>query len=326
MAYSRVGPCPDGRAAGRGCSDGARVVGGAAMRWSWRVSRRRVTGVFAAGVLAGVGQVAAVSGASAAVPGGFPVTDVVISVPSTAQSAWWLPDVPFGWGIAQTGLAAAAAPRVVATTVNYDADWFLGVRSYEQSRQLGVDRTRQIVAEQARLHPQAKIHFTGMSEGADVAAHVIADIAAGGGPVGPERVGVSSLVGNPSRNLLAPRHGNAGNGSGLFAGLDYGSLTPLVLEVCNAGDVVCDTDDVAPRMYDDAVTSLITRNAPLAGQFAPDALGSLAQAWSLGSLAGRVADLPASAAGWVFHIVSYVPSGGFAAATDWIMSKIGRLS
>ncbi|RRO97053.1 hypothetical protein CXF29_00175 [Corynebacterium bovis] len=301
------------------------VTGGAAMSRSRRVSRRGA-GVLAAGVLAaGVGQVAGIPAASATA-GGSPVTDVVISVPSTAQSAWWLPDVPFGWGTAQTGMAAAAAPRVVATTVNYDADWFLGLRSYEQSRQLGIDRTRQIVAEQARLHPQARIHFTGMSEGADVAAHVIADIAHGAGPVGPERVGASSLVGNPSRNLAAPRHGNAGGGGGLFPGQDYGQLTPQVLEVCDAGDVVCDTDDVAPRLYDDAVTSLVTKNAPLAGRFAPDALGSLAQAWNLGALPGRVGDLPASVAGWVIHIVSYVPSGGFAAATDWIMSKIGRLS
>ncbi|WP_185741823.1 cutinase family protein [Corynebacterium bovis] len=267
------------------------------------------------------------SSASAAVPGEFPVTDVVVSVPATAQSASWLPtDVPFGWGTAQTGVAAAAAPQVVAKTVNYDADWFLGLRSYEQSRQLGIDRTKRIVAEQARLYPQARIHFTGMSEGADVAAHVIADIAAGDGPVRPERVGVSSLVGNPSRNLAAPRHGNAGNGGGLFPGQDYGQLTPQVLEVCDAGDVVCDTDDVAPRMYDDAVTSLVTKNAPLVGRFAPTALSDLAGAWSLGSLAGRVADLPASVAGWVVHIASYVPSGGFAAATDWIMSKVGRLS
>lgn len=237
--------------------------------------------------------------------------NLVFVVPGSINTASFLPEeVPHGAGTTRITYQLNATPGVSARMIPFNAAWPTGVISYTDSYATGFNRAKETIVRDALACPNSKVSLFGYSEGADIAAGVVEWIASGQGPVGPERVGSAVLMANPSRGFNgALAWGTAPPGEALRPVKDYGVLAERVLEICNAGDVVCDTMNVAPTM-NTINTPVLQDSALLRGQVAWDKVAeSIAQA-GLGTLPAMVAETPAMLAGWAVHGSYLLPGDG----------------
>lgn len=253
-------------------------------------------------------------------------SNIVLSIPATANSASFIPEeIPFGLGNLGNFGRLAAHPGTQVKTVPYNASWWTSAWTYTESRDMGIAAAHRILSEQAAKCPNAKFHFYGYSEGSDVASALIEGISHGQGPISPEQFGSASLIANPTRNVSAPQGRQIGATSsgtgGFFPSRDYGSTTDRVLEVCNVGDVVCDTNPTAGSLYHQHVRDAMSNTALFKGRFVDNALYRLVESMKPETAIPALMEVPASVVGWVIHIGSYL-AGGFDQGTRHIEAHL----
>lgn len=235
----------------------------------------------------------------------------LIAVPGGANTAEGIPDyVPHGGNVFMTGILTrlGTGGEIQPLWVSYTSTPF-ATSEYEKSKAGGLKRARSTVSRLANACPNAKFSFTGYSLGADIAATITSDIAAGRGPIEPERVSGVALFANPHQG---------GNGAVLSAGTSphsrgslgslpdgYGVLGPRVLEICRSDDLVCSMQEshrglVAPAMR----TNLAAGRIPLAEfnvLFRALGLKSLGIFFDIGSHGGYTLAQQQEASNWIIE-------------------------
>ena len=235
----------------------------------------------------------------------------LVAVPGGANTAEGIPDyVPHGGNVFMTGMLTrlGTGGEIHPLWVSYRSTPF-ATSEYEKSKAGGLKRARATVTKLANACPDAKFSFTGYSLGADIAATITSDIAAGRGPIEPERVSGVALFANPHQG---------GNGAVLSAGTSppsrgslgslpdgYGVLGPRVLEICRGDDLVCSMQEahrglVAPAMR----TNLAAGRVPLAEfnvLFRALGLKSLGIFFDIGSHGGYTLAQQREASNWIIE-------------------------
>ena len=235
----------------------------------------------------------------------------LIAVPGGGNTAEGIPDyVPHGGNVFMTGVLTrlGTGGEIHPLWVSYNSTPF-ATAEYEKSKAGGLKRARNTVSRLANACPNAKFSFTGYSLGADIAATITSDIAAGRGPIEPERVSGVALFANPHQG---------GNGAVLSAGTSphsrgslgslpdgYGVLGPRVLEICRGDDLVCSMQEshrglVAPAMR----TNLAAGRIPLAEfnvLFRALGLKSLGIFFDIGSHGGYTLAQQQEASNWIIE-------------------------
>lgn len=235
----------------------------------------------------------------------------LVAVPGGANTAEGIPDyVPHGGNVFMTGILTrlGTGGEIQPLWVSYTSTPF-ATSEYEKSKAGGLKRARSTVSRLANACPNAKFSFTGYSLGADIAATITSDIAAGRGPIEPERVSGVALFANPHQG---------GNGAVLSAGTSphsrgslgslpdgYGVLGPRVLEICRSDDLVCSMQEshrglVAPAMR----TNLAAGRIPLAEfnvLFRALGLKSLGIFFDIGSHGGYTLAQQQEASNWIIE-------------------------
>ena len=235
----------------------------------------------------------------------------LVAVPGGANTAEGIPDyVPHGGNVFMTGMLTrlGTGGEIHPLWVSYNSTPF-ATAEYEKSKAGGLKRARTTVSRLANACPNAKFSFTGYSLGADIAATITSDIAAGRGPIEPERVSGVALFANPHQG---------GNGAVLSAGTSphsrgslgslpdgYGVLGPRVLEICRGDDLVCSMQEahrglVAPAMR----TNLAAGRVPLAEfnvLFRAMGLKSLGIFFDIGSHGGYTLAQQREASNWIIE-------------------------
>ena len=235
----------------------------------------------------------------------------LIAVPGGANTAEGIPDyVPHGGNVFMTGVLTrlGTGGEIQPLWVSYTSTPF-ATSEYEKSKAGGLKRARTTVSRLANACPNAKFSFTGYSLGADIAATITSDIAAGRGPIEPERVSGVALFANPHQG---------GNGAVLSAGTSphsrgslgslpdgYGVLGPRVLEICRGDDLVCSMQEshrglVAPAMR----TNLAAGRIPFAEfnvLFRALGLKSLGIFFDIGSHGGYTLAQQQEASNWIIE-------------------------
>lgn len=233
----------------------------------------------------------------------------LVAVPGGANTAEGIPDyVPHGGNVFMTGMLTrlGTGGEIQPLWVSYNSTPF-ATSEYAKSKAGGLKRARSAVQRLANACPGAKFSFTGYSLGADIAATITSDIAAGRGPIEPERVSGVALFANPHQG---------GNGAVLSAGTSphsrgslgslpdgYGVLGPRVLEICRGDDLVCSMQEshrglVAPAMR----TNLAAGRIPLAEfnvLFRALGLKSLGIFFGIGSHGGYTLAQQQEASNWI---------------------------
>ena len=227
----------------------------------------------------------------------------LIAVPGGGNTAEGIPDyVPHGGNVFMTGVLTrlGTGGEIQPLWVSYTSTPF-ATSEYEKSKAGGLKRARSTVSRLANACPNAKFSFTGYSLGADIAA--------GRGPIEPERVSGVALFANPHQG---------GNGAVLSAGTSphsrgslgslpdgYGVLGPRVLEICRGDDLVCSMREshrglVAPAMR----TNLAAGRIPLAEfnvLFRALGLKSLGIFFDIGSHGGYTLAQQQEASNWIIE-------------------------
>lgn len=115
--------------------------------------------------------------------------------------------------------------------------------SYSESMGIGQATTIKLMETISEACPDTQYLLAGYSQGADAITGVLESIAAGNGPVAEDKVARAVLLANPSRwGSAVDYHGTAKpDGQGLLATgpPEFGSME--VVEICNEGDVWCDS-------------------------------------------------------------------------------------
>ncbi|WP_261768874.1 MULTISPECIES: cutinase family protein [unclassified Rhodococcus (in: high G+C Gram-positive bacteria)] len=148
---------------------------------------------------------------------------------------------------------------------------------YNQSRDIGVENTQNLISDIAARCPGAKFFVSGYSQGGDVASEVLRDIGAGTGPIAADDLAGGALFSDPTRaqgeeilpggaSTPAPAPGTDGTAVGTVqlapavaaaaptgGGIaptpsvgDFGAIADRVTSFCTAGDLACDTPTDAP--------------------------------------------------------------------------------
>lgn len=235
----------------------------------------------------------------------------LVAVPGGGNTVEGIPDyVPHGGNVFMTGVLTrlGTGGEIHPLWVSYNSTPF-ATSEYEKSKAGGLKRARNTVSRLANACPNAKFSFTGYSLGADIAATITSDIAAGRGPIEPERVSGVALFANPHQG---------GNGAVLSAGTSphsrgslgslpdgYGVLGPRVLEICRGDDLVCSMQEahrglVAPAMR----TNLAAGRVPLAEfnvLFRALGLKSLGIFFDIGSHGGYTLAQQREASNWIIE-------------------------
>lgn len=115
--------------------------------------------------------------------------------------------------------------------------------SYTTSRAIGTATTVKLMDTISQACPDTQYLLAGYSQGADAITGVLESIAAGAGPVSEDKISRAVLLANPVRwESAVEYYGTARpDGRGLLAtgARDFGSID--VVEICNEGDVWCDS-------------------------------------------------------------------------------------
>ncbi|MFI9511214.1 cutinase family protein [Nocardia sp. NPDC052566] len=161
-----------------------------------------------------------------------------------------------------------------------------GSEPYSVSVSTGLQRLRDLAAEQVGQCPGSYLAIVGYSQGAHVASLFAQEVGRGGGKVAADRVAAVALFADPTRNPNAslfpgapgknvpdPVPGTSGDSVRALAALsqpeasgggigpqrdvasDFGSLTGRVASWCAAGDLACDAPSGSPILR--VVTNLV---------------------------------------------------------------------
>ncbi|MDO5030468.1 MAG: cutinase family protein [Corynebacterium sp.] len=292
---------------------------------------RRLARIIGSALLVASATIPATAATSDAVP--LPATpglckpNIVVSAPGTSQSRPYISDrIPQGATAApvRSTLVAQHPLTVDGRTVAYNTMWTTGLWSYEQTRDKGIAQAKRIISDRAAACPNATFHFYGYSEGADIMGHITQDIAAGRGPIPASRFGSAALMANPSRSDAAPQAGTADRFTKplMSTRLNYGELTDRVLEICNKGDSVCDTETMLPHLGDGG-RDIGAQTALLRGQLPADFAQKVTDIATDDDVAALVAEVPAGAVGAGVHVISYyMPGNGVTNAIRHIESHL----
>lgn len=195
----------------------------------------------------------------------------LVAVPGGANTAEGIPDyVPHGGNVFMTGVLTklGTAGEIDPVWVSYRSTPFAAT-PYKQASATGYNKARATVTRLANACPDARFSFTGYSLGADIAARLTSDIAHGRGPIAPEKVSGVALFANPYQgdNGAVLSHGTSPHACGSLGPLPegYGELGPRVLEICNAGDLVCNMNEAHRGLVSPAMrTNLAAGQIPFA--------------------------------------------------------------
>lgn len=195
----------------------------------------------------------------------------LVAVPGGANTAEGIPDyVPHGGNVFMTGILTklGTAGEIDPVWVSYRSTPFAAT-PYKQASATGYNKARATVTRLANACPDARFSFTGYSLGADIAARLTSDIAHGRGPIAPEKVSGVALFANPYQgdNGAVLSHGTSPHARGSLGSLPegYGELGPRVLEICNAGDLVCNMNEAHRGLVSPAMrTNLAAGQIPFA--------------------------------------------------------------
>ena len=235
----------------------------------------------------------------------------LVAVPGGGNTAEGIPDyVPHGGNVFMTGMLTrlGTGGEIHPLWVSYPSTPF-ATTEYEKSKAGGLKRARTTVKKLADACPNAKFSFTGYSLGADIAATITSDIAAGRGPIEPERVSGVALFANPHQggNGAVLSVGTSPHSRGSLGSLPdgYGVLGPRVLEICRGDDLVCSMQEshrglVAPAMR----TNLAAGRVPLAEfnvLFRTLGLKSLGIFFDIGSHGGYTLAQQQEASNWIIE-------------------------
>lgn len=293
---------------------------------SRRLARIIGSALVAASAIIPVSAVAADAAPLPAAPG-LCKPNIVITAPGTAQSRPYISDrIPQGYTATpvRSALVAKHPATVEGRTVAYNTMWTTGIWSYDQTRDKGIAQAKRIISDRAAACPDATFHFYGYSEGADIMGHITQDIAAGRGPIPASRLGSVALMANPSRSDAAPQAGTANRSTKplMSTRLDYGELTDRVLEICNKGDSVCDTETMMPHLGADG-RDIAAQTALLRGQLPADFSQKVTNIATDDDVAALAAEVPAGAVGSGVHTISYfMPGNGVDNAIRHIESHL----
>lgn len=182
-------------------------------------------------------------------PVGVPVIprcepNIVVIVPGGASTVKGMPEnLPIGGFTADLGTRLDQFGKSTTRTVSYDSGAFVALK-YRDSAIDAAARTSELVGRTAAECPDAMISLYGYSLGADAVAHVASDIGQGRGPIPAERFGSAVLMGSPYRGNSTVQGGTARPGEGILGDLSgsYGSIVDRVMDVCDEGDYICDSN------------------------------------------------------------------------------------
>ncbi|NDU71787.1 cutinase family protein [Actinomadura sp. DSM 109109] len=169
----------------------------------------------------------------------------LIVVPGTWETtAAADPDTPVGMlrGVTEP-LQRRFGDRVSAYWVGYSATAFDQGKTYNDSKQTGIDAARKAMTEIARDCPGTKFVGIGYSQGADVTGDVAAQIGANQGPIPAASYVAGGNAADPGRgtkgevNLGDPLPGTRGIAGPRPQG--FGAVSGRVANVCLKGDLYC---------------------------------------------------------------------------------------
>ncbi|WP_225730473.1 MULTISPECIES: cutinase family protein [unclassified Nocardia] len=157
---------------------------------------------------------------------------------------------------------------------------------YSESVAGGIERTRQMVRDEAARCPNTAFAIVGYSQGSHVASMFVQEVGQGHGVVPAEKIAAAALFADPTRNPNAPLFpgapgrdrpepapGTAGDavralpalpqptatGGGIGpqrdVATDFGALTGRVASWCTVGDLACDAPSGAPILR--VVTNIV---------------------------------------------------------------------
>lgn len=203
-----------------------------------------------AGDLSGAGGTSGAGNPAACPPAGqpedCPVVQAIIVPGTFATSPTADPTKPVG-GLDQIGppaVAAVGGKQLSTVYVPYLAQAF-NPTPYADSERNGIDASVSWMTKTAQHCPLTKFAIVGYSQGAAVAGDLAAQIGAGRGPVGADKVIAVELLADPSYDPDAARViGPAPTGRGV-SGVRPGGFGPLrehTVTVCAPGDRVCDSN------------------------------------------------------------------------------------
>ncbi|MGC4953918.1 cutinase family protein [Actinomadura citrea] len=154
------------------------------------------------------------------------------------------PDTPVGMlrGVTEP-LEQRFGDRISAYWVGYNATAFDQGKTYNDSKQTGIDAARKAMTDIARDCPGTRFVGLGFSQGADVNGDIAAQIGAGQGPVPAASYIAGGGAADPGRgtkgevNLGDPLPGTRGLAGPRPQG--FGELSGRVANVCLKGDLYC---------------------------------------------------------------------------------------
>lgn len=238
--------------------------------------------------------------------GGCP-ENFVYSIPFSAMS---IPDTPTNnHNVPITGQISSilgSRDDTVGRSVPYNAQWLSGTISYHDSVADGTNATIKLAEKDLERCPSAKVHFMGLSEGADVAGYVFERIVEGKTKISPEQVGSVVRMSAPSRQSQGTQSwGTAKDGGGFRDPVNFGKYGDKVLEMCNIGDTICDTD-----RYTSNAAGIVEYIAdkPLTQEGLQTAMDNASKQMDPQNLTAGIVEAPYFMAGWVYHFVSYLTS------------------
>ena len=250
--------------------------------------------------------------------------NTLIDIPASLNSIPGVPEqVPQGVGSTRVAIGTQLRdPSFTVKTVAYNSHWELGFISYKQSRQMGIDQAKKLMADTHQQCPNTTFHLFGYSMGADAAANIVEDIAHNRGPIPQDKFGSAFLMANPSKTRDALHEGNASTiSTGLIDPRNYGTLSDRTMEFCNAGDAVCDTSSFAGWVYSDQMKRLVTSNPALIPVHPdPNVVSDLAYVFRPDNVVKQTVDFPPAYAGWLIHSTTYsVPGNGVTRAQEFFV-------
>nr|WP_256985381.1 cutinase family protein [Rhodococcus sp. 06-1059B-a] len=220
---------------------------------------------------------------------------------------------------------------------------------YNQSRDIGVENTQNLITDIAARCPGAKFFVSGYSQGGDVASEVLRDIGAGTGPIAADDLAGGALFSDPTRaqgedilpggaSTPAPAPGTDGAAVGTVklapavastapagGGIaptpsvgDFGAVADRVTSFCTPGDLACDTPTDAPA------AKLV---ASIAGQSSMDTRDPVRILTDVSSAVGRSALL--TGASVINDNIDFDSKAGrfeVSAAPETVLSKMAKYS
>lgn len=252
------------------------------------------------------GSIQAPDGSLMGVPGLSKCTETVgVVVPGGTQTFPGIPsNIPHG-GITMPIATMLEARGISTRTVAYDASPFL-TRGYADSQRRGTEVVRGAVTKIAEACPSSKLAFVGYSEGAGIASNLVTDIAAGRGPISIDRLSSAAFLANPFNSPRSVQVGTAGPGvTGVLGATDYGKAADRTLNVCAAGDWICNDRAVGAGIKNQ-IKALSNSSALRGVDPSVDAIGVLSQA-------------PHLIIGAFAHTGGY--GGDLAGVVDWVANS-----